>query len=104
MSATTTTVKLIIVAIAAIGVMLPGVNAVESSLKDFVTAKKGEVDEICEVDHQKYKIPLIKCRDDRYQKIDENFKPAFEMIAQVKEALMMQEEEVNQANQTNQTN
>jgi len=92
-------VKLIFTAITAIGLMIPGVNALESTLKDLIIAKKGEAIEVCVLESAKFKVSEIECRFQKYQKIDKDFGLAVRMIAGFKEVFQLQDDKVNEANQ-----
>lgn len=97
------TIVLILAAIAAVAMAIPGLNALDSSLDSLIASKKKEVEESCYVDVAKFKIEFEECTSVKNAKVDENFGEAKRLITQARTAFG-QIEESTESNATTNSN
>ena len=93
---TTSIAAAILAAIAAIALLIPGLNALDESIRGVRDAKKAEAVELCYASVARQKATNVDlaeqtCIAESNNKIDGNFKPALDMIGSFKEALALQE-------------
>lgn len=93
----TSVVTAILTAIAAIAMMIPGLDALESSLNGLKESKRQESVELCYAIVARQRVPANKvleaesdCQDEKTAAINANFKVALDMISQFKAALTIQ--------------
>lgn len=91
-------VTLILTAIAALAVMIPGLDALESSINGLKESKKKESIELCYAIVARKRVPanreleaIGECRDQKSADIDANFDVALGMISQFRTALLIEQ-------------
>ena len=90
-------VTMILTAIAALAMMIPGLNALESSLTALQETKRQESVELCYAIVARQRVPANKvsdaqtdCVDEKNADIKANFKVALDMISQFRSALQLE--------------
>lgn len=80
------TILLIVAAIAAVALAIPGLNALDSSLNGLIASKIREVEESCHVDVAKFNVVYRQCVADKTAVVEANFATATDLITQARTA------------------
>jgi len=91
-------VTIILTAIASLAIMIPGLDALESSINGLKETKKKESVELCYAVVARQRLPAnkvsdaeLKCQDDKAKEINANFNVALGMISQFRTALLIEQ-------------
>lgn len=98
-----TTIMLILAAIVAVAMAIPGLNALDSSLNSLIASKIQEVEESCHVDVAKFKVKYRQCVADKRAEVEGNFATAKDLITQAR-TFFGQIEESTESNATTNSN